>query len=185
MLSLINNTPKLDISVGVTFETDEKKFEVTIKEIFGQVKKVEPPPKKEDSPVSQKASPMHSSSSFESDAFSLSTGVITPDNPLPSLDVDLANSIVAQFNLAQLAGMAERSISQSSSNATPPPISLADLLIPTTESDVTAAQLNAINNLTALAKMGSISLSNGKSCILIKIEVICIYWLIGILNRKL
>lgn len=148
--------------MGITFETDEKKFEATIKEIFGQVKKVEPPVKKEDSPVSQKASPMHSSSSFESDAFSLSTGVITPDNPLPSLDVDLANNIVAQYNLAQLVGMAERSISQSSSNATPPPINFADLLIPTTEPDVTAAQLNAINNLTALAKMGTISLSNGK-----------------------
>ncbi|KFM56989.1 Brain tumor protein, partial [Stegodyphus mimosarum] len=161
LLSLINNTPKLDISVGIAFETDEKKFEASIQEHFGKVKKPEPPAKKEDSPVSQKASPMHSSSSFESDAFSLSTGVITPDNTLPSLDVDLANNIVAQYNLAQLAGMAERSISQSSSNATPPPLNFADLL--TTESDVTAAQLNAINNLTALAKMGSISLSNGQA----------------------
>ncbi|XP_054721914.1 LOW QUALITY PROTEIN: brain tumor protein-like [Uloborus diversus] len=162
LLSLINNTPKLDISVGITFETDEKKFEAGVKETFGHVKNPETPPKKEDSPVSQKASPMHSSSSFESDAFSLSTGVITPDNPLPTLDVDLANNIVAQYNLAQLAGMAERSISQNSSTATPPPINFADLLIPTTESEVTAAQLNAINNLTALAKMGSISLSNSQ-----------------------
>ncbi|GIY88364.1 brain tumor protein [Caerostris extrusa] len=133
-----------------------------IKETFGTVKKPEPPVKKEDSPSSQKTSPMHSSPSFDSDAFSLSTGVLTPENPLPSLDVDLANNIVAQYNLAQLAGMAERSISRNSSNATTPPLNLADLLCPTTESDV-AAQFNAINNLTALAKMGSISINNGQS----------------------
>ncbi|GIY06116.1 brain tumor protein [Caerostris extrusa] len=58
--------------------------------------------------------------------------------------------------------MAERSISQNSSSATPPPLNFADLLCPTTEADV-AAQFNAINNLTALAKMGSISISNGQS----------------------
>ncbi|GIY76971.1 brain tumor protein [Caerostris darwini] len=162
LLLLINNTPKLDITVGISFETDEKKFEECIKGTFGNVKKPEPPVKKEDSPSSQKTSPMHSSSSFESDAFSLSTGVLTPENPLPSLDVDLANNIVAQYNLAQLAGMAERSISQNSSSATPPPLNFADLLCPTTEADV-AAQFNAINNLTALAKMGSISISNGQS----------------------
>lgn len=151
----------------MTFETDETKFESAIKEIFGRIKKIEPPTKKEDSPMSQKASPVHSSSSFESDAFSLSTGVMTPDNPLPSLDVDLANNIFAQFNLAQLAGMAERSISQRSSSTTPPPISLADLLITTTEPDVTATHLNALNNLTALAKMGSISLSTGMCFLLL------------------
>lgn len=160
LLSLINNTPKLDISVGIAFETDEGKFEDTIKDTFGIVKK--PALHKEDSPISQKTSPMHSSSSFESDAFSLSTGVITPENPLPTLDVDLANNIVAQYNLAQLAGMAERSISDNSSSSTPPPLNFADLLCPTTETDVTAAQFNALNNLTALAKMGSISINNGK-----------------------
>ncbi|GIY06114.1 tripartite motif-containing protein 45 [Caerostris extrusa] len=77
LLLLINNTPKLDMTVGISFETDEKKFEECIKGTFGNVKKPEPPVKKEDSPSSQKTSPMHSSSSFESDAFSLSTGVLT------------------------------------------------------------------------------------------------------------
>lgn len=160
LLSLINNTPKLDISVGIAFETDEGKFEDNIKDTFGIVKKLA---LKEDSPISQKTSPMHSSSSFESDAFSLSTGVITPEIPLPvPLDVDIANNIVAQYNLAQLAGMAERSISENSSRSTPPPLNFAGLLCSTTETNVSAAQLNALNNLAALAKMGTISINNGK-----------------------
>ncbi|KAG8191831.1 hypothetical protein JTE90_022820 [Oedothorax gibbosus] len=159
--SLNNSTPKLDISIGISFETNEEKFESSIQETFGTIKKPEPPVEKEDlQQLSQKTSPMPSNSSFESDAFSLSTGVMTPENPLPSLDVDLANNIVAQYNLAQLADMAEKS--QSSSNATPPPINFADLLCTTADSDVSAAQFNAMNNLAALAKMGAISIHNGQ-----------------------
>ncbi|KAG8199925.1 hypothetical protein JTE90_015908 [Oedothorax gibbosus] len=157
LLSLINNTPKLDISVGITFETDESKFEDGIKKTFGIVKK----PSicsKEESQISQKTSPIHSISSFESDAFSLSTGGMTPENPLSTLDVDLANNMVAQYDLTQLVGMSGRGISENST--TPSPITFADLLCPTAETNVTAAQFNAINNLAALAKMGSITITN-------------------------
>lgn len=165
LLSLINNTPKPDISITMAFETDEKKFEEAVKETFGKIKKPEPPVKREDSPQFRKNSPLHSrsSSSFESEGFSLSSGV-SPENSLRSLDVDLANNLVAQYNIAQLAGMAERSVSQNSSG-TPPPVSFPDLLIPATERELTAtaAQMNALNNLTALAKIGSVSLNNGQS----------------------
>lgn len=73
------------------------------------------------------------------------------------LEVGLLTSAAAQYNLARLANMAESpEDNESTSDGT---ITMADLLLDTSLS-VSAAEQNVLNNLTALAKLGSVSLNN-------------------------
>ncbi|XP_075734288.1 E3 ubiquitin-protein ligase meiotic P26 isoform X3 [Rhipicephalus microplus] len=76
------------------------------------------------------------------------------------LEVGLLTSAAAQYNLARLANMAESpEDNESTSDGT---ITMADLLLDTSLS-VSAAEQNVLNNLTALAKLGSVSLNNAVS----------------------
>ncbi|XP_023221259.1 B-box type zinc finger protein ncl-1 [Centruroides vittatus] len=163
LLYLINNTPKPDINVEITFETNKEKFEEAVKDSFGSLRKPESPLKVEEATPIQQPSPLHSSSSFESEGFVLPSGVLHSDTSVPSsLDMDLANNVVAQYNLAQLAGMAERSASRGSPN---PVLAISDLLIPANSTDC-ASQLNTLSNFSALAKLGSVSLNNSGQILL-------------------
>ncbi|KAL3880412.1 hypothetical protein ACJMK2_032652 [Sinanodonta woodiana] len=70
LMSLINNTPKPDISVNIEFHTDAEMFEAAIETCFGNISKEEP---KHERPLSS----LHSS--FENEGFSLPHGVLSPD----------------------------------------------------------------------------------------------------------
>ncbi|XP_013794813.1 B-box type zinc finger protein ncl-1-like [Limulus polyphemus] len=169
LMYLINNTPKPDVSVEIKFECDESKFEKNIEELCGSLcTSATVLSKLEDNPPHQQTSPIHSVSSLDNEGFVLPHGVLSDKTSVPStLDVDLGNN-VAQYNLAQLAGMAEHSSSHESLNPTPSPPTLYDLLqISTSGPDsVAAAQMNALNNLSALAKLGSVSMNNSGQVLL-------------------
>ncbi|XP_076321036.1 LOW QUALITY PROTEIN: protein meiotic P26-like [Tachypleus tridentatus] len=169
LMYLINNTPKPDVSVEIKFECDESKFEKNIEELCGSLcTSAAVMSKPEDNPPHQQNSPIHSVSSLDNEGFVLPHGVLSDKTSVPSaLDVDLGNN-VAQYNLAQLAGMAEHSSSHESLNPTPSPPTLYDLLqISTSGPDsVAAAQMNALNNLSALAKLGSVSMNNSGQVLL-------------------
>ncbi|XP_076351919.1 protein meiotic P26-like [Tachypleus tridentatus] len=168
LMYLINNTPKPDVNIEIKFKYDESKFEKSIQEICGFLCKSSILPKPEDTPPPNQTSPIHSASSLDNEGFVLPPDVLGDKTSVPSsLDVDLASNVVAQYNLAQLAGMAERSSSHESSNPTPPP-TLYDLLqISAPGSDATvAAHLNALNNLSALAKLGSVSMNDSGQVLL-------------------
>ncbi|KAL1438255.1 hypothetical protein MTO96_048333 [Rhipicephalus appendiculatus] len=73
------------------------------------------------------------------------------------LEVGLLTSAAAQYNLARLANMAESpDDTESTSDGT---VTMADLLLDPSLG-VSAAEQNVLNNLTALAKLGSVSLNN-------------------------
>ncbi|KAH7970041.1 hypothetical protein HPB52_023930 [Rhipicephalus sanguineus] len=75
------------------------------------------------------------------------------------LEVGLLTSAAAQYNLARLANMAESPDDTESSDGT---VTMADLLLDPSLG-VSAAEQNVLNNLTALAKLGSVSLNNAGS----------------------
>lgn len=166
LLYLINNTPKPDISKEITFETDPDTFEQCIRKNFGHIKKPEQPAKVTECTSPPGSSPIRSTPSYEGEGFALPAGVLSPESPLPNLDMDLANNAVARYNLAQLAGLSENTVScdpvVSSPLSSPISLGLSDLLIPATCQD--PGQLNALtNNLTVLAKLNSLSLNSGFS----------------------
>lgn len=73
------------------------------------------------------------------------------------LDVGLLTSAAAQYNLARLANMAEGP--DDSETSADVPVTMADLLMDPSLG-VSAMEQNVLNNLTALAKLGSVSLNN-------------------------
>lgn len=73
------------------------------------------------------------------------------------LEVGLLTSAAAQYNLARLANMAEGP--EDPETNPDGPVTMADLLLDPSLS-VSAAEQNVLNNLTALAKLGSVSLNN-------------------------
>uniref|UniRef100_A0A131XHV7 Putative vesicle coat complex copi beta' subunit n=1 Tax=Hyalomma excavatum TaxID=257692 RepID=A0A131XHV7_9ACAR len=73
------------------------------------------------------------------------------------LDVGLLTSAAAQYNLARLANMAESP--DDPDTASDGTVTMADLLLDPSLG-VSAAEQNVLNNLTALAKLGSVSLNN-------------------------
>lgn len=147
------------------FETDKDKFETTIKEIFGHIKKAESPAKEKESLYSWKASSVNFSSSFDSDNSNSFTGN-SSSNSLPQTDFDLKNNIVAQLNLIRLANLenirTEENLSNFSSSTSPVPVYQNKHLINCTQSDYTTAQFDEINYSTALFSRESIALSNCK-----------------------
>lgn len=100
--------------------------------------------------------PLHSAASSLDDA---AVGGGDPFAALSAapLDVGLLTSAAAQYNLARLANMAEGpDESEASSDG---PVTMADLLMDPSLG-VSAMEQNMLNNLTALAKLGSVSLNN-------------------------
>lgn len=130
-------------------------------------------------------SPIHTS--LDANVFALPSGVISPDS-LPSsnnnTDLELSkltSSAMAEYNLHQLAGLVQaqeqqRITSPQSSNHSSQQspgggvhsavhaaaMSLHDLISSSGVATPTdsSAHMNAVNNLTVLAKLGSLSLSN-------------------------
>lgn len=77
----------------------------------------------------------------------------------------LANNAVAQYNLARLAGMAGHAGDDGSHSPGDGVVNMEDLLMEATLAGSAAAaaatvEQNVLNNLTALAKLGSVSLNN-------------------------
>lgn len=146
LLYLINNTPKPEVTVCLEFQSNEEKFQKAAQELFGSFKKSEPT--KDNIPLSS----LHSS--FDSEAFVLPTGVLTPEGTSAAPpNVELPASTFSEFTLSQLASLAA-DMTQSPTS----PLSLADII--STDSLVNTSNINTLNNLTALAKLGSASLSN-------------------------
>lgn len=100
-------------------------------------------------PSSVTSSPVSMPSSFEGEL-----GFPAAPLQLPPL------TTIQEYNLNQLASLAEKDIAAPSSNPSPTPsFSLADLF----SGDISSTS-NALNNLQALAKLGSVSLGDqGKS----------------------
>lgn len=87
----------------------------------------------------------------------------------------LANNAVAQYNLARLAGMAGHDGDDGSPGDGV--VNMADLLMEATlagaagaAAAAATAEQNVLNNLTALAKLGSVSLNNSGRCFFLKRE---------------
>uniref|UniRef100_T1JAV6 Uncharacterized protein n=1 Tax=Strigamia maritima TaxID=126957 RepID=T1JAV6_STRMM len=147
LLYLINNTPKPEVNICLEFMSDPEKFEDSVKMTFGYFKK------DQQSKDSNQMSPMHSS--FESEGFVLPSGVLSSDSTNAA---DLTPSSVSDFNLAHLASLADRSRDSHS----PTTLTIADIITSAAGDTLcpTSSHLNALNNLSALAKLGSVSLGS-------------------------
>ncbi|GAB6020299.1 hypothetical protein CHUAL_003013 [Chamberlinius hualienensis] len=148
LLSLINNTPKPDVSIGLHFETDPLKFETVLKDTFGDFRKID-----HDVKTTNPSPSVHSS--YDGDLFSFSNGMLNSEGASAVVpNVDLTATSFPDFTLntfSQLASIAD--MTQSSNSQ----LSLADII--STDTLVTS-NINTLNNLTALAKLGSVSLNN-------------------------
>lgn len=167
LLNLINNIPKPDININIEFITDMDKFKAALKASFGHFRKNDSPgvtPQQESPPPplslvaasgssggivcppsSVTSSPVSMPSSFEGEL-----GYPTAPLQLPPL------TTIQEYNLNQLASLAEKDIAAPSSNPSPTPsFSLADLF----SGDISSTS-NALNNLQALAKLGSVTLGD-------------------------
>ncbi|XP_077519303.1 E3 ubiquitin-protein ligase meiotic P26 [Amblyomma americanum] len=102
--------------------------------------------------------PLHSAASSLEDAAVGGAGDPFAALAAPPLDVGLLTSAAAQYNLARLANMADTG-PEDSEQGTDVPVTMADLLLDPTLG-VSTAEQNVLNNLTALAKLGSVSLNN-------------------------
>ncbi|KAG1670646.1 Brain tumor protein [Nymphon striatum] len=182
LLNLIDNIPYLDKDFSIVFQSDYERGEHVMKEVVGSFKK-------EERNAVNKDSSTHSP--LEPDTFSLSPDVLNPRN-MPStngnIDLelsDLTGSAIAEYNLHQLAGLvhAQEQHRMSSphgsghNSSQPSPASAAVHAAAMTLRDIipssgvatptdASAHLNTINNLTVLAKLGSLSLANNGQTLL-------------------
>ncbi|XP_064481647.1 B-box type zinc finger protein ncl-1-like isoform X2 [Ornithodoros turicata] len=180
LMYLLNNTPKPELQTELVFETESARFEAAVRSSFGHLVYPRSPPTPPPPPPSSStssgvgggiSSPLHSAaSSLEgTDPFA---SVLAPPASVSSVsplevraDGFLANNVVAQYNLARLAGMAGGgTVGEDDQPHVGSPIvggagggTLADLLM---DSGIGTAEQNVLNNLEALAKLGSVSLNS-------------------------
>lgn len=153
ILYLVNNSPKLDVNYSLEFETNFEKFEGLIQENFGKFKTESNSNDSADSGITATGSSLTTSSpapmpaSMQSSFEEYSLG---PSSPLVVAPALPPLSSIAEYNLQQLASLAEKEVPAPHALPPPPPqpFTLADLLA----GDLSAT--HAFNNLQALAKLG-------------------------------
>ncbi|CAB3368892.1 Hypothetical predicted protein [Cloeon dipterum] len=175
LLSLTEESPKLDPNVNLHFETNLEKFENAVKEHFGnfssneQEAKVDKSDKDEkpnqavlgpikvdvgDSPSSL---PISMQSSFSSDLAPLPNSTVespasASTEPHSSPPVLSNFSTIQEYNLAQLANLATGPASRNSNTSPTNAFAMPELDLGTMS--------HAFNNLQALAKLGGLSIDN-------------------------
>ncbi|XP_046377272.1 B-box type zinc finger protein ncl-1-like [Haliotis cracherodii] len=175
LMSLINNTPKLDVSVDIKFNANTDVFKEAAKKTFGSFAK-------EEMKIDTQLSSLHSS--FDNDAFSLPHGVLSPTSSMmatrssisdfmPSLrcitPVSINGSVVDSLhNMVSvpppigrcISGVGHPSSQDSSLSRNSHSPAMSDSGISVDAASTGSSQSATMINIAAMAKLGSVGFNN-------------------------